>query len=240
VRLEIEVDTSVLPLDLNEEMTIGIVSGDIEQRILRFGGYDVLVDEGGGNTITAAFNGITEEEAVLLLGRRAFLDFRQPEIDNDGRIACRSSDGTSFAAGKESIVVTKAEVAAATCSDGAVRGEVEWQPVTATNSDGEEIELTGRHVREARYHERNGEPYVLIDFTDAGALTFEQVTTRLVGYPLAFFLDDLLVDAPTVISPITNGSTALSGLSTLEARVLAAQLDVGETLVPVKIATPEN
>jgi preprotein translocase subunit SecD len=198
------VDTSAPPNELSAELTVSFVAGDIERRILRFGGYDILIEEGEGSLIRAEFNGITLEEAVLLLGQQANFEFREPVIEDDGRVTCQSSDGAHFLAAKDTIVVNETDPATATCGEGSRTGLIQWQATTWASPDGQTIKLTGRYIREAQYVEQNGNPYVSIDFAPEAAIGFEQVTTRLTGYPLAFFLDGELIAAPTVIVPISN------------------------------------
>ena len=53
--------------------------------------------------------------------------------------------------------------------------------------------------------------YVDVRLTPDGARRFAQITRRLVGRQLAVVLDDVVLSAPTVASPITNGRLQVTG-----------------------------
>ena len=79
-------------------------------------------------------------------------------------------------------------------------------------------------------------PEVSIEFTDEGARKFAEITKRNIGKPLAIFLDDQPVSAPTVQQEIIGGSAVITGqFSTEEAKNLAIQLNAGALPVPIKI-----
>lgn len=81
-----------------------------------------------------------------------------------------------------------------------------------------------------------GQPVVAFTLTSDGAKKFSELTTRLVNKPLAVFLDEQLVTAPTVQSPITDGNGIISGSFTVDsAKKLAVQLNAGALRVPVKV-----
>ena len=76
-----------------------------------------------------------------------------------------------------------------------------------------------------------------VNFTlnGAGAKTFAEVTTRLNGKQLAIVLDNVVVSAPTVQSPITGGQGQITGsFSEAEAKNLALVLNSGA--LPVELA----
>ena len=71
-----------------------------------------------------------------------------------------------------------------------------------------------------------------------GSGTFSDVTTRLQGRQLAIVVDDQVVSAPTVQSPITNGSGVITGSFTeARAKDLATQLNAGA--LPVELTTQQ-
>lgn len=79
-------------------------------------------------------------------------------------------------------------------------------------------------------------PQVGIDFTDQGAKKFAEITKRNIGKPLAIFLDNEMIEAPTVQSEIDNGSAVITGKFTVEtAKGLANLLNAGALPVPIKI-----
>ena len=79
-------------------------------------------------------------------------------------------------------------------------------------------------------------PMVAITFTSEGATKFADLTTRLVGQPLAVFLDNVPLTAPTVQNAIMDGRAVINGSFTIEtAKQLALQLSAGALPVPIKV-----
>ncbi|MEG3068606.1 protein translocase subunit SecD [Syntrophaceticus schinkii] len=78
--------------------------------------------------------------------------------------------------------------------------------------DGETV-LTGKHLKDARaqLNPNTNEPYVALEFNKEGAKTFEKVTTANVGRTLAIYLDDRLLTAPVIKTPISGGNAEISG-----------------------------
>jgi preprotein translocase subunit SecD len=63
---------------------------------------------------------------------------------------------------------------------------------------------------------------------------FAEITTRLVGKPLAIYLDDELISAPIVQQPLTDGKATITGQETIEeARNLAEIINLGA--LPLKL-----
>jgi preprotein translocase subunit SecD len=79
---------------------------------------------------------------------------------------------------------------------------------------------------------------IRFDLTGDGSGTFSDVTTRLQGRQLAIVVDDQVISAPTVQSPITNGSGVITGSFTeRDAKDLATQLNAGA--LPVELTTQQ-
>jgi preprotein translocase subunit SecD len=97
--------------------------------------------------------------------------------------------------------------------------------------------ITGKDFKKASVtYDELGKPQISIEFNSEGANKFAEVTTRLVGQPLAIYLDDELISAPTINTAILNGSGVITGdFEYDEARELAIQLNAGALPVPVSI-----
>jgi len=79
-------------------------------------------------------------------------------------------------------------------------------------------------------------PQVAIEFNDAGSKKFAEITKRNIGKPLAIFLDNEIVSAPTVQQEIDGGNAVITGqFTTAQAKDLAIQLNAGALPVPIKI-----
>ena len=113
----------------------------------------------------------------------------------------------------------------------------EWKVATATGSDGQEKELTGKYVRpnsQVVFDQRTNQPQVAFEFDDEGAILFEQITRRLIGRPLGITLDGELISSPTVQAVISRNGV-ITGVRLNEARTLAIQLNAGAVPVPISI-----
>ena len=79
---------------------------------------------------------------------------------------------------------------------------------------------------------------IRFDLTGDGSGIFSEVTTRLEGRQLAIVVDDQVISAPTVQSPITNGTGVITGSFTEgRAKDLATQLNAGA--LPVELTTQQ-
>jgi preprotein translocase subunit SecD len=69
---------------------------------------------------------------------------------------------------------------------------------------------------EPGFDQRNSEPIVNFRFNVKGAQAFGKATTENVGKPFAIILDNKVISAPRIISPITQGQGQISGRFTVE------------------------
>jgi len=82
--------------------------------------------------------------------------------------------------------------------------------------------------------QRSGEPVVNFRFNIRGAQRFGEVTSKNVGRLFAIVLDDKVISAPRILTPITGGSGQISGrFSVEEANNLAILLRAGA--LPAKL-----
>ncbi|MDX2113526.1 MAG: protein translocase subunit SecD [Alphaproteobacteria bacterium] len=88
----------------------------------------------------------------------------------------------------------------------------------------------------ASYDQQTGEPVVAFRFNNAGARKFAEITTENVGRPFAIVLDNKVITAPVIRSPILGGSGIISGNFTTEsANDLALLLRAGALPAPLVI-----
>ncbi len=105
------------------------------------------------------------------------------------------------------------------------------------------VGVTGKDLTRAQvtFDTTTGAPQVAISFNAAGAKKFADVTRRLVGKPLAIFLDNMPITSPVVKQEITDGQAVINGQFTQdEAKALALQLNAGALPVPVKVVQKET
>jgi preprotein translocase subunit SecD len=203
----------------------------IERRINQFGIAESEIQR-QGNRIAIQIPGITAEDAMQKVGKTALLEFREIKTDANGNIAIMQNGQETF--------VPPTSIAN---YDG-----VEWIDATAQTTDGQTVPLTGQYLKSARLggDPNTGLPVILFQFNDQGAHLFEQITTRLKGQPIAFFLDgepiktaDGHIDAP-VVQAVISDSGQITGMTTDEANNLTKLLNAGAFPVPLKVVQSED
>ncbi|MCX6791859.1 MAG: protein translocase subunit SecD [Candidatus Gottesmanbacteria bacterium] len=105
------------------------------------------------------------------------------------------------------------------------------------------VGITGKDLKRAQvtFDTTTGAPQVAISFSSDGAKKFAEVTRRLVGKPLAIFLDNMPITSPVVKQEITDGQAVINGQFTQDqAKALALQLNAGALPVPVKVIQKET
>ncbi len=86
------------------------------------------------------------------------------------------------------------------------------------------------------YDGQTGEPVVAFRFNNAGARKFGEITAANVGKPFAIVLDNKVITAPVIRSPIIGGSGIISGNFTVESsNDLSLLLRAGALPAPLKI-----
>ena len=103
--------------------------------------------------------------------------------------------------------------------------------------------LTGRYVKSAEltFDNITGAPQVSIQFTDPGAQLFADITGRDVGKPLAIFLDNQLIETPTVQEQISGGQAQITGKFTVdEAKQLVERFNAGALPAPITLVNQQT
>ncbi len=105
-----------------------------------------------------------------------------------------------------------------------------------TNLDGEYV--TGAQLS---FDQTTGAPEVQIAFNSQGADIFEKITAANVGKPLAIFLDDNLISAPTVQQAISGGKAVITGNFTIDtARQLVERFNAGALPAPITLINQQT
>jgi len=238
VTLVIEADLSDLPQGTEPGEAMDDFREVMERR-LKAARADFEIDREGEDQFAVTVAGVNPQEATDLLGKTARLEFRAP-VRDAGQIVCETPDGGTYAVAFQLGLFMDTETGSMACppDEQGTAGVVKWEPATGTDSQGVERVLSGDYLRPNA--EVIGPPItVAVEFTTEGGLLFEQITGDLVGLPLAIFLDDEMIGAPTVQQAITGGQASISGLGEEEARILAIQLNAGALPVPVKAIREE-
>lgn len=100
------------------------------------------------------------------------------------------------------------------------------------------VALEGKFIRDAQlaYDQETGEPIVTFKLDKEGARRFGDMTINNVGRQLAIVLDDTVITAPVIQSPITGGNGQITGSFTAaEASDLALLLRAGALPAPLNV-----
>ncbi|PIR07540.1 protein translocase subunit SecD [Candidatus Jorgensenbacteria bacterium CG_4_10_14_0_8_um_filter_39_13] len=103
--------------------------------------------------------------------------------------------------------------------------------------------LTGRYIKSARlgFDSVTNVPQVEIEFTDEGAKIFADLTEKNINKPLAIFLDNNLIEMPTVKEKIVGGKAQITGKFTLEAaRQLVERFNAGALPAPITLVNQQT
>jgi len=118
-----------------------------------------------------------------------------------------------------------------------------WTPATGTvtiNGEEKELVLSSRYFKENTYVDmQTGRPLLLFEMNETGAQLFKQISTRLIGKPLAIFLGDepLKGEEGNIIAPKVNNVIEdrgqIEGLSLVDAQDLSRVLNAGRINIPL-------
>ena len=114
---------------------------------------------------------------------------------------------------------------------------------TGTSTEFIRTNLTGRYIKSAKvdFNQNTGAPYISLEFNSEGAEIFERMTEANVGKPLAIFLDNDLIEMPTVQEKISGGKAQISGKFTLqEAKTLVKRFNAGALPAPIKLISQQT
>jgi preprotein translocase subunit SecD len=115
-----------------------------------------------------------------------------------------------------------------------------WTPATGT-VNGQNLTLSSRYFKEntSVTVDQYGKPLLVFEWDETGAQLSQQITTRLLGKPLAIYLGDEplrgengQIIAPTVQAVITDKGQ-IEGLSLADAEELSRLLNAGRMPVPL-------
>lgn len=115
--------------------------------------------------------------------------------------------------------------------------------LTGQQNDWKNTELTGKNLKHAvvQFNPNDNMPQVSLEFDDAGAKMFEDITGRNVGNQVAIFLDGYPISVPTVNEKISGGKAVINGkFNVNEAKLLAQRLNAGALPVPINLVNQQN
>src|SRR5258705_5953328 len=187
----------------------------VERRVNQLGTVEPVIQRQGNDRILVQVPGLQDPtELKNLLGRTAKMEFRMvdssvsPDQAQAGRVPPDSEVLMSASSPKIPYVIKK------------------------------QVLVSGGDLTDAQlgFDPQTSEPGVNFRFNTSGSRKFAQATTVNVGQPFAIVLDNEVISAPVIRTPITGGSGQISGNFTaqsahdpailLPARALSAPLTV--------------
>jgi len=205
----------------------------LENRANGLGVSEVVMQTAGERRIVAEFPGVSNpEEVVASLQQTALLEF----VDfGSNPVAAGTKVETSFAGDAPAESDATATPAATPTTD-----PNQPAPTTDPNQPPATVYqtvMTGADLEEAHVATDSlGQPAVGFSLSTNGARIFSDYTTSHTGQYLGIVLDKIVISAPVVNTPITDGSGIIQGRFTAdEANKLAVQLSYGALPVPVKV-----
>ncbi len=212
--LTYSIDLSKVPA-LDQGTVVNGLRDVIEKRVNLFGVSEPKVyteTAGSGYRLVVELAGVKDvNQAIQEIGATPFLDFREVQEAN----------ATSSQATTTSSTSTLSEQ------------NLEFIPTA----------LNGRYVIGATWSRSSitSQPEVDIEFNSEGAKIFEDLTSRNVGKPLAIFLDNQLIEMPTVQEAISGGKAQITGNFTPEsAELLVERFNAGALPAPITLINQQT
>ena len=191
----------------------------IDRRINALGTLEPTIIRQGANRILVQVPGLQDPEALKqLIGRTARLEFKlvdtsvRPEQLQSGRAPIGSQILPYAEGGQGGRIAVKRRAI-----------------------------ITGDMIADARqgFDSSDGRPIVTINFDSNGSHRFARVTQENVNKPFAIILDNIVISAPNIETPILGGSAQIRGGFTVEtANQLAISLRSGR--LPVELHVVEE
>jgi len=210
----------------------------VENRVNGLGVTEPLVQLQGDRRIIVQLPGITDpDKAVNTLrgtGLLEFVDAGTDYLQEGVQIKTTYSGEGEFVAPTPTVEIT------ATADISGTAAVATPSPTPAAISDKVYTTvMTGKHLKTAGVGtDEYGRPEITFELTDAGAKLMADYSRRSVGKVLAILMDKVVISAPVIQTPITEGSgriTSQSGFPLETARGISVQMRYGALPVPLKV-----
>ncbi len=209
----------------------------IERRVNMFGVSEPVVQIQGTDRLLVELPGVTNvQQAIQMIGETPYLEFDEQRTADEAKVITDKIKEVQDAITKKADY-TKIK---------------DWQ-LALQNPNFKPTELTGKYLTKAivQFDQTTYKPQIQLQFNDAGAQLFADITARNIKKPIEILLDgasiidtngDGKIDiqdqyAPIVQDKITGGKAIITGDMTNQvANSLASRLNSGA--LPVKIGSP--
>jgi preprotein translocase subunit SecD len=218
---EYSVSLSETALKLRKQQVLEQSIQIVDRRVNETGTREPIIQRQGDDRILVQVPGLQDPEHLKgLLGRTAKLTFH---------LLDHSVSPSDIAAG---VVPPGTKLVAGDDSEKDAQGKPQMYPVLSR------VMVAGDALVEAHatFDQTDNLPVVAFRFNQAGASKFATVTSENVGKPFAVVLDNKVITAPVIRSPILGGSGIISGNFTAEsANDLALLLRAGALPAPLQV-----
>ncbi len=199
-----------IPENIKRDRELAAVNQSLEivrRRIDEFGTSEPNIQRQGRDRIVVELPGVDEPERVkALIGQTAKLTFHLVEPG--------ASSGRELPAGTMLLPSSQ---------------DPNYQFVVRRR-----VEVGGDRLVDAQASYQNGQPVVNFRFDTAGGMAFGRTTSAAVNESLAIVLDDKVISAPRIKSPIVGGSGFIEGVGDItQAQDLALLLRAGALPAPL-------
>jgi len=203
-----------VPDKLRREREVAALNQSLEivrRRVDEFGTSEPNIQRQGSDRIIVELPGVQDPERIkALIGQTAKLNFHLVESNVSGLTPGDMPPGTMLIEGGD--------------------GTGQMYPVRRR------VEVSGERLVDAQATFMEGRPVVTFRFDTAGGRRFGAVTSANVNQRLAIVLDNKVISAPNIKSPITGGNGYIEGGFTVEgAQDLALLLRAGALPAPLVI-----
>lgn len=197
----------------------------LENRSNGLGVSDVVFQVAGSRRIVGEFPGLTDTEQVVSVlkqtGQLEFVDFGDTLVP-EGTVVTTSLGGSQVNPAGD----TTGENGGTTPEVDPAIADTVWNTVM-TGADLKSVGVTTDNL---------GKPVISFELTPDGRQIFAEFTSKNEGKILGITLDKIVISAPSINEPITEGTGVISGNFSIEsANSLAVQLRYGSLPVALKV-----
>src|SRR5580704_2204634 len=184
----------------------------IQRRVNGLGLVEPTIQREGANRILVQVPGLNNpKELTDIIGKTAKLDFRMVDLS-----------------------MTPEQAKDAHPPDSEILDGEQGEPYLVEKR----VLVSGADLTDAQpsFDQQTGQPVVTFRFNSSGARKFADVTSANVGKPFAIVLDNKVISAPVIQTPITGGSGQITGNFTVQsANELAVLLRAGALPAPLTV-----
>ncbi|MGC9611120.1 MAG: protein translocase subunit SecD, partial [Minisyncoccia bacterium] len=216
------------------------------QKISSFGNWNFGLDLAGGSLLTYEIDlskvNVTEQSSVVT-GLRDVIEKRVNLFGvSEPRVYVEKSGSATRLvvelAGISDVGQAIKEIGATPFLDFREVAKISSSTSASTTLQFVPTNLNGRYITSAQlgFSSVTRQPEVDLQFNGEGADIFAELTGKNVGKPLAIFLDNQLIEMPTVEQKITGGKAQITGGFTIDsAKQLVERFNAGALPAPITL-----